>query len=589
MTRVLFICSDDAVFGPMAGAFARERASKGVTIVSAGVHPAGCVDPEVVAVMSEIGIDVASQRPHSVGDVGVGRDRFDVMVALCDEAANAHKTRLPGQAPRVDWHLKMPATEGGEEATREGFRRLRDEIRGLVDDLFDRGYLAALAWSRATSDLVLDGLSEGVLAHDKNRIIIAFNRAAEEITGHLRSEVMGRDCHLVFDDGLCGVNCSFCEGNFLKKDEIRYPAVITTRSGERREVEMSVRSIRDAQNQFVGVIASFRDRTRERDLARRLGEIHSFAGIIGRDKKMLEVFDLTRNVAATGVPVLIQGESGTGKELIAAAIHNESPRARKLFVPVNCGALPEGLLESELFGHVRGAFTGATRDKKGRFELADGGTIFLDEIGDVSPAMQVKLLRVLQDGTFERVGGTQTIRSDVRVVSATNKDLKAEIAAGRFREDLFYRLCVMPILLPPLRDRRGDIPLLAEHFLRRFADEAGRSEASLSSGALDVLLSYPWPGNVRELQNALQFALVKCQGSILEPPHLPPQLLSEPMLQPGIASAIAISEGPLHRGKLDAASVADALKRTGGNKVRAAKLLGVGRATLYRFLDKQRD
>ncbi|MFH1434876.1 MAG: sigma 54-interacting transcriptional regulator, partial [Pseudomonadota bacterium] len=264
-----------------------------------------------------------------------------------------------------------------------------------------------------------------------------------------------------------------------------------------------------------------------------------------------------------------------GKELVAAAIHNESPRADKQFVPVSCGALPDGLLESELFGHVKGAFTGAIREKKGRFELADGGTIFLDEVGELSQPMQVKLLRVLQEFKFERVGGEKTIAVDVRLVSATNKDLKKEVAAGRFRVDLFYRLSVMPLPLPPLRERKGDIPLLADHFLRRIAGESDRDVLSLSPEALSILVDYPWPGNVRELQNIIQFAAIKSRGREITPGHLPAGLLQG-------AGAAAARKG--RKRKLDSAAVADAMKKAKGNKVKAAGLLKVSRATLYRFL-----
>ena len=288
------------------------------------------------------------------------------------------------------------------------------------------------------------------------------------------------------------------------------------------------------------------------------------------------MFELIRQVAGTNVPVLIHGESGTGKELVAAAIHNQSPRANKLFVPVNCGALPEGLIETELFGHVKGAFTGAVRDKKGRFELADGGTIFLDEIGDISPAIQVKLLRVLQESTFERVGSEETIKVDVRIISATNKDLSSEIAEGRFREDLYYRLNVVPIQLPPLRDRRNDISLLAQHVLQKILTDTGRKDVRISPEALDIIMSYDWPGNVRELQNWMQFALVKCRGNLIRPEHLPPNRNK---------THIAVDE-IVKRRKLDMATVHEALERTNGNKVEAARLLGVSRATLYRFMDR---
>lgn len=305
-----------------------------------------------------------------------------------------------------------------------------------------------------------------------------------------------------------------------------------------------------------------------------------FRGIVGRDEKMLRIFDTIRQVARTDAPVLIQGETGTGKELVALAIHKESRRGRNHFVPVNCGAMPEGLLESELFGHVKGAFTGAMRDKKGRFELADGGTIFLDEVGEMSPKTQVKLLRVLQDGRFERVGSEKTVQMDVRVISATNKKLEREVATGHFRRDLYYRLCVIPITLPPLRERRGDIPLLAEHFLSHYTREPEHRNAILIPTALSMLMAHSWPGNVRELQNVLQFALIKSGGHLIESEHLGPAL----------PEVIPPSLMVQHREqKLNVENVTEALKNAEGNRKRAAEILGVSRSTLYRFFARQEN
>ena len=262
------------------------------------------------------------------------------------------------------------------------------------------------------------------------------------------------------------------------------------------------------------------------------------------------------------------------------AIHKESRRAHNHFVPVNCGAIPEGVLESELFGHVKGAFTGAIHGKKGYFELADGGTIFLDEVGEMSPKTQVKLLRVLQDGKFERVGSEETIHMDVRVISATNKNLEQEVRIGRFRKDLYYRLCVIPITLPPLRERRRDIPLLVEHFLSHYTQEPEHRNAILIPTALSILMAHSWPGNIRELQNVLQFALIKSGGHLIEPEHLCPPL-----------SEIISSSSTLmvqNRGqKLNVTNVTKALKKTDGNRKLAAAILGVSRSTLYRFFDRQ--
>jgi len=307
---------------------------------------------------------------------------------------------------------------------------------------------------------------------------------------------------------------------------------------------------------------------------------HAFAGIVGSSRQMQEVFDLIREVADLATPVLIQGESGTGKELVARAIHDQGARARGPFVAFNCGAIPESLLESELFGHVKGSFTGATRTRKGRFELAHGGTILLDEVADISPAMQVKLLRVLQEGTFEPVGSEHSVHVDVRVISATNKDLRSEVAAGRFREDLFYRLCVVPVTVPPLRDRRDDLSRIAEHVLSEAAADAGRAPLALSSEALEVLMDHDWPGNVRELQNALQYAAIKCKNGQILQQHLPPAVR---------VRVEHFRPRPTQRHRLSTEAVIGALEETGGNRTEAAKVLGVSRATLYRFLDSLQE
>ncbi|MDH4217346.1 MAG: sigma 54-interacting transcriptional regulator [Nitrospirota bacterium] len=318
-----------------------------------------------------------------------------------------------------------------------------------------------------------------------------------------------------------------------------------------------------------------------KNLRRQMDMNAGFAGIVALDPKMLEIFDTIKELAEIDVPVMIQGESGTGKELVAMAIHNEGHRAHQPFIAVNCSALPEGLLESELFGHVRGAFTGAIRDKKGRFELANNGTIFLDEIGDVSPTLQVKLLRVLQEGTFERVGDENTRRVNVRVISATNKDLMREIKEGRFRSDLFYRMCVVPITIPPLRERRNDIPLLVDHILKNSLYKQKKKEVKVSPEALSVMMNYHWPGNVRELQNAIQYALVKCGSDLILKDQLPPSIISSYSNERFITKR-------KRRRKLSSEAVRWALQETQGNKKEASRKLGVSRATLYRFLDSKK-
>jgi len=420
---------------------------------------------------------------------------------------------------------------------------------------------------------ILDSLTEGIIAHDREKRILFFNRAAEEITGYSRVDVLGRNCHDVFGGPFCGGRCSFLDGPPESLDHTSYAINIATSTGESRRVEMNLSGMNDMNGEFVGVIAAFRDVTDLICLKMQVGEIDSFAGIIGRSPKMIEIYRQIQAMAGNDYPVHITGETGTGKELVAAAIHNESRRGGSPFVPINCGALPEGVLESELFGHVKGAFTGAVRDKKGRFELADGGTLFLDEVADLPKVVQAKLLRVLQEGTFERVGGEKTSSVNVRVISATNRDLKQEVERGDFRDDLYYRIIVVPIHLPPLRKRKNDVPLLIEHFLEKYVEE-GQDSPGLSKEALAIMVDYSWPGNVRELQSALRFALVRSSGRIIKPGDLPMELKEWERKRPS----------PGLSRKLDPESVQAALTRSGGNKAKAARLLGVGRATLYRFL-----
>ncbi len=429
---------------------------------------------------------------------------------------------------------------------------------------------------------ILDNLKEGVIAHDLERRIFFFNQQAETITGFSREEIVGKDCHEAFGSPFCGERCLFCDhaerspGSIDKKE---YTLNITTKSCESRRIEMTVTMMQDAAGRDVGVLALFRDITDELRLQLQSGNLSRFSNIVGRDAKMLQVFQQISDVAAYDYPVHLYGETGTGKELVATAIHNESRRAGAPFVPINCGALPEGLIESELFGHVKGAFTGAIRDKKGRFELADRGTVFLDEVAELSKAMQVKLLRFLQEGTFERVGGEKTIAVDVKVISATNRDLKEEVRRNQFREDLYYRLSVIPVYIPSLRERRTDIPLLVHHFLHEAAVKHNEAPLRISKEAMSLLMDYAWPGNVRELQNAIQFGLVKSSGRLITKDDLPMEIRA--------ARRETQRRGPSR--KLNPVMVRRALAQTAGNKSKAARLLGVGRATLYRFLSDHPD
>jgi len=434
----------------------------------------------------------------------------------------------------------------------------------------------------------------GILLIDSNRKIQAVNDFMRQTFGISEASVIdsniGKVIHCLKEmeqPGICENKdrCSKCE---IMKSAL---ASINGEKVERHNFKIQLKSGADFEDKILSITAApvefenekysiviLEDISELSALKRQLKKQRSPNNFIGSDPKIEDLRERIKILADVDAPVFIQGESGTGKELVAAAIHNEGSRADKPFVPVNCGALPETLLESELFGHVKGAFTGAIRDKKGRFEIADGGTIFLDEIGDISPAMQVKLLRVLQEGTFERVGGEKTIKVDVRVISATNTDIKTEIEQRKFREDLYYRLCVVPLELPPLRERQGDITLLANYVLENILKSTGKDTVSISPLAKETMLAYEWPGNVRELQNAIQYALVHCKDQTILPVDLPPTLTSFPV------SKMSGKKRKRKR-KLNAAAVKNALVEAGGNKVEAAKILGVARATLYRFLE----
>lgn len=443
-------------------------------------------------------------------------------------------------------------------------------------------FLKKISCDRHNIEIILENLKDGVLAHDLNRRIFYFNKKAEEITGLSRDEVLGIDCHNVFDGPLCGNQCSFCNSTSNFSSPKEYSINITTKSGENRKIEMSVVMMKDEKENDFGVLATLRDITEIINLKAIAGKLSEFSNIIGQTSVMIDIFKQIRDLAAYEVPVHIHGETGTGKELVARAIHNESNRSGGSFVPINCGALPEGLVESELFGHIKGSFSGAIRDKKGRFELAHGGTIFLDEVAELPKPVQVKLLRFLQEGVIEKVGSEKFITVDVRIISATNKILKEEIKKGNFREDLYYRLNVIPMNIPPLAKRKNDIPLLAEHFLKQAAEKIGGKKKKISDEAISIMMDYSWPGNVRELANAIQFANFKCRKDIVTPAHLPAELTENNFF-------IRKSTDAGRSRKLDREAVEKALVKTGGNKTKAAKILCVGRATLYRFIDNYPD
>ncbi len=428
--------------------------------------------------------------------------------------------------------------------------------------------------------LILDSITEGVFTVDPNMRISSFNRAAQKITGLTAAQALGRKCHEVFRADICGTTCPLQKSMATGEPGLEVDLEITRADDVQMPVRIRTTVLRDAGGEVVGGVETFRDLSEMHHLLKRLTEGYTFCDLKGKSEPMRQLFEVLPEVATSGATVLISGESGTGKELVARALHDLSPRSEGPFVAVNCAAIPEGLLESELFGHVRGAFTGADRQREGRFAAAEGGTLFLDEIGDLPAALQVKLLRVLDAGEYTPLGSNRTRQSDARLVTATNRDLEQEIQQGRFREDLFYRLNVVGLMLPPLRERREDIPLLVDYFLERLAAERGEPLRRLTPAAMSRLLDHRWPGNVRELQNAVEHALVLAQGGAIEPRHLPQSLRRLERTGRGTLS----SRLDLHSREKEAITKALALHE--GHRARAAAELGISTTTLWRKMKR---
>ncbi len=428
------------------------------------------------------------------------------------------------------------------------------------------------------AESILESISDGVFTVDADWRITAFNRAAEAITGIRRRDAIGKTCSDVFRASMCETSCALRQTVKTGKPVINRAAFIVDASGHRIPVSVSTAILRDEQGRIIGGAETFRDLSLVEELRKELEGRFQMGDLVSRSPALRRIHDLLPQIAPSEATVLIHGETGTGKELLARAIHNHSLRNNKPFVAVNCGALPDTLLESELFGYVKGAFTGAGSDKPGRFALAEGGTVFLDEIGDISPAMQVRLLRVLQERTYEPLGSIQTRHADVRIIAATHRDLAAMIRQGAFREDLFYRLNVVKLELPPLRARKEDIPLLVEHFIARFNRRQGKTVSGIGPDALALLMAHDYPGNVRELENIIERAFVLCRAGEIGRDHLPPELTGRPTAAP-------IPEGETIAKQTRAAeaqAIRTALERCGYNRLEAARALGLHKSTLFR-------
>jgi PAS domain S-box-containing protein len=436
---------------------------------------------------------------------------------------------------------------------------------------------------------VVETMQDGLMVVDDEGIIVSVNPALERLTGYQAEELIGQPCSILECDTCLAAQASsgekFCE-LFTKGEIRRCRCRLKTKDGQPLFVLKNAAVLTGDDGRVRGGVETLTDlsevKAREDEvsqLQRELGVAPGFEGMVGKSALMQNLFTLIKSAADSDAPVLIHGESGTGKELVTAAIHRLGPRRAGPLISVNCAALNQNLLESELFGHVKGAFTGADRQRLGRFEVAHGGVLFLDEIGDLPLPTQVKLLRVLQEKVIERVGDHRPIPVDVRFICATNKDLKAEIAAENFREDLYYRISVIPIRVPPLRERIEDIPLLADTFVKRIGQRTKKEIKAIGKSAMDRLIAYSWPGNVRELINAIEYAFVLCQGQVIGPRHLPHEVSAGAIAPPHPAESsenFGVRE--------DRQKIIAALRQAGGKKIEAARILGISRVTLWKRL-----
>ena len=478
--------------------------------------------------------------------------------------------------------------DGKRRVVEDSVSVIRDDHQKIVGfrtvqrDVTDREETQQkLADHRRRLEAIFSSVKDAIVTVDLNLKVIEANKSTENICSISINEIGGK----VFSDcpGACNKTCCDVLRQTLEQKMSVYDYRIECDHQNRYQQLVSVNStpLLDHQGKFTGAVLVIRDITLLRDLERDLRERHRFQNIIGRSRTMQDIYCLLEDLANLETTVLVTGESGTGKELVAKALHYSGQRAFRPFVTVNCSALAESLLESELFGHVRGAFTGAVKDKQGRFEAADGGTIMLDEIGDISPLIQLKLLRVLQEKVFERVGESVSRKVNVRVIACTNRNLKERVQRGEFREDLFYRLMVVEVPLPPLCERLEDLPPLVSHFLQSFNEKFKKDIEGISREVLDRFMKYPWPGNIRELEHAIEHSFILCRGKLISMEHLPAAIRNYVEME----KAKVVSPDSLKKTTGQEEIIA-ALNKTGGNKAKAARLLGINRRTVYRKISK---
>jgi PAS domain S-box-containing protein len=428
------------------------------------------------------------------------------------------------------------------------------------------------------TQIILDSIADGVFTVDADLKVTSFNRSAETITGIKKEEAIGRHCWEVFRANICEKRCALKHTMSTGWPVVNQSIYIVNLRGDQLPVSISTALLKDGQGKVIGGVETFRDLSVVAELRKELTRRHSFQDIISKNKEMQRLFGILEQVSQSDATILLEGESGTGKELFAKAIHALSSRKTGPLITINCGSLPDTLLESELFGYEKGAHSTAFKDKPGRLAIADGGTLFLDEIGDISPALQVRLLRVLQDKTYEPLGSTKSLKTNVRIVAATNKSLDALVDEGKFRQDLYYRINVVKLVLPPLRLRKEDIPLLIEHFIRKFGRLSGKEIQGLSPEVMPVLMSHDFPGNIRELENIIEYATVVCKNGLIGIEHLPDHLKEEGetrIQKPSHERASSLKDA-------ERSYIYEALNRNQWNRSATAAEMGIHPTTLWR-------
>jgi len=421
---------------------------------------------------------------------------------------------------------------------------------------------------------IFDSIEEGVFTVDLNWRITSFNRAAEKITGVPKMEALGRPCLEVFSTDICQNNCAIRKALKENRPVFNLPVYMNRSDSQRIPIAVNATILRDDKGRMIGGVETFRDLSHLSELQRSFQEPRVFEKMVSKNNRMLEIFSTLKRVADSDCIVLIEGATGTGKELLAKAVHKHSPQKNGPFVPVNCGALPDTLVESELFGYKAGAFTDAKMDKPGRFARAQNGTIFLDEIGDIPHSLQVRLLRVLEDGSYEPLGSVRPAKTNARVVVASHRKLDRLVEEGKFREDLFFRVNVIKLTLPPLSERKEDIPVLAEYFIQRFGRKKKKRILGLTQEAMAALMRYDWPGNIRELENAIEHAFVLCEDEKIGLRHLPDTVLAD--------IHVAIWDAPATLKEIEKQAILRALQRNNWKKLVTARELGINKNTLRR-------